>query len=75
MNTEETHLDESSRFDDVVYTITLAPGVVRYLKVEKFLSQDVERLIEVLYRLSAEPQVRIPRSTFTTTRRRCWFDH
>jgi T5orf172 domain len=65
MNTEEALLSKKTKFDEVAYTVTLATGVVRYLKVEKFLSEDVERLIDILYRLSAEPQIKIPRSDFT----------
>ena len=64
MKAEEALFCKEAKFSGADYTITLAPGVVRYLTVETFLSEEVERLIDILYRLSAGPQIRNPRTQF-----------
>jgi len=54
MKTEEALFWKEAKFSGADYTITLAPRVVRYLTVETFLSEDVERLSGVLRRDSGE---------------------
>ncbi len=46
------------------YTITLAPGVVRYLGVANFLDADVERSVDLVRSSSAQPKIQIPRDEF-----------
>lgn len=54
----------SERRDGNAYTITLAPGVVRYLDLYFFCREDVERWIDLLRDLSPKPQIKSPPKDF-----------
>lgn len=51
--------------DFCAYTITLAPGIVRYLTLEAFLNSDVEKIIDQLRSLSTQPQINSPKGEYT----------
>ncbi len=46
--------------DGVCYTLTLAPGLVRYLKFEDFLEAEVEDAITHIRRLCENPEIDAP---------------
>jgi hypothetical protein len=49
-------LTENSNYNSN-YTVTLAPGVVRYFSLNAVLADDIEELIVALRKLSAQPQI------------------
>lgn len=67
MNVNQGLLLEKCHYMDVAYTITLAPGAVRYLKIADFLEGDVEQWIDLMRGLSPQPQVKSPSHEFHTT--------
>ena len=54
-------LYEVRNADEPFYTITLAPGLVRYLEVAVFLEADIERWIALLREASAQPKIQTSR--------------
>ena len=46
------------------YTVTIAPGVVRYFGLDTVVADSVEDLIEGLRKLSAQPQIKAPQAAF-----------
>jgi hypothetical protein len=50
----------SDRTANTCYTVTLGPGVVRYMKVENFLEGDVEAVVAYIRSLSENPTIDLP---------------
>jgi hypothetical protein len=50
----------SDKKANTCYTVTLGPGVVRYMKVETFLERDVESVVAHLRSLSESPAIDLP---------------
>lgn len=50
----------SDKKANTCYTVTLGPGVVRYMKVETFLERDVESVVAHLRSLSESPAFDLP---------------
>lgn len=50
----------SGGYEDVFYTLTFSPGVVRYLKIADFLNASVEEWIQSIRASSDDPQIKAP---------------
>ena len=53
-------VSENPGFGDVSYTVTLAPGMVRYLSVDAFFKGDVDKIINEISRYSVSPIITPP---------------
>jgi hypothetical protein len=59
-----TILEPVNTHRGTVFTVTLAPGDVRYIRAEEFFKTDVEKLIAQIKQLAPCPTIREPDSPF-----------